>query len=137
VRKNHLNQFLMFQVSGQAPYSGQATWFTYLHPEKVASALERYQYEARRVLGVLDGLLKGKDWLVGDKITFADLAFVPWNDRIDAILGVPVENRFDGFLNVKAWHKRMTGRDSWKKCMETRNRLMDEQGFMPNGMPKE
>jgi glutathione S-transferase len=126
----------MFQMSGQGPYYGQANWFSYLHPEKVPSAIERYQNEARRMLNVLDRVLEGKMWLVGDKMTYADLAFLPWNDRLDLVLGVPVENMLDGFPNVKAWHERMASRPSWVKVIETRTRLMDEQGLMPNGMPK-
>ncbi|KAL8751472.1 MAG: hypothetical protein Q9184_006060 [Pyrenodesmia sp. 2 TL-2023] len=77
-----------------------------------------------------------KDWLVGDKMTFADLAFVPWNDRLDVVLMVGHEMKFDGFPNVKAWHERMVSRPSWKKAMEIRAKLMDEQGLMSNGMPK-
>jgi glutathione S-transferase len=42
----------------------------------------------------------------------------------------------DGFPNVKAWHERMASRPSWVKVIETRTRLTDEQGLMPNGMPK-
>jgi len=134
--KHHLNQWLMFQVSGQGPYFGQAGWFSVLHPEKLPSAIDRYKNELKRVLGVLDGCLEGKQWLVGDKITFADLSFATWNDRIDSLILCTPEAKFDGFPNVKAWHERMTSRPSWTKAMQTREKLMDEQGLMPNGMPK-
>ncbi|KAI2473546.1 glutathione S-transferase [Annulohypoxylon bovei var. microspora] len=131
-----LNQWLHFQMSGQGPYYGVAAWFIHLHPEKVPSAIDRYTKQVLRVLGVLEGHLEGKQWLVGDKMTYADMAWVPWNDRVDTSLSVPEPNKFDGFPNVKAWHERMTSRDSWKKIMETRAVLMDEQGLMWNGMPK-
>lgn len=52
------------------------------HPEKLPSAIERYQREALRVFGVLDGVLKSREWLVGNKLTIADLAFVTWNDTV-------------------------------------------------------
>ncbi|RYC62855.1 hypothetical protein CHU98_g3354 [Xylaria longipes] len=137
--KNLCNQWLMFQVSGQGPYFGQCTWFTYLHPEKIPSAIERYSNEIKRVLGVLDGVLSTKpepQWLVGDKMTYSDLAFVPWNDRLDATLGVPDDKKFEGFPHVQAWHERMVKRPAWIKAMELRARLMDEQGLDWNGMPK-
>jgi glutathione S-transferase len=85
---------------------------------------------------VLEEVLVGKSWLVGDKMTFADLAFVPWNDRLDAVLMCEADKMFDGFPLVKAWHKRMTSRASWKKAMGLRAKLMDEQGLTWNGMPK-
>ena len=49
-----------------------------MHPEKIPSAIEGYKNEIRRVTGVLDSVLKKQDWPVGDHITYADLAFVPW-----------------------------------------------------------
>ncbi|CAL5866976.1 uncharacterized protein PFLUO_LOCUS1188 [Penicillium psychrofluorescens] len=132
-----LNQWLHFQTSGQGPMFGQAGWFAVLHHEKLPSAIERYQNEVRRVLGVLNGALEGKDWLVGDHCTFADLAFLPWNNRADTLLfPAPGEDVFAPWPNVQAWQARLEARDSWKKAMEIRDQLMDEQGLQPNGMPK-
>lgn len=79
---------------------------------------------------------EGKRWLVGDRMTFADMAFVPWNDRLDATLGVPDDKKFEGFPHVKAWHESMVKKESWIKAMKIRARLMDEQGLDWNGMPK-
>ncbi|KAI4280289.1 MAG: hypothetical protein L6R38_004567 [Xanthoria sp. 2 TBL-2021] len=134
--KNLLNQWLMFQMSGQGPYFGQCGWFNVLHPEKLPSAIERYSNEVKRVLGVLDQSLHGKQWLVGDKCTYADLSFVTWNDRMDMVLGVPDSKPLKEFPNVEAWHNRMISRKSFRKAMEIREKMMDEQGLMPNGMPK-
>lgn len=114
-----------------------------LHFEKLPSAIERYNNEVKRVVGVLEGWLaegggSKRQWLVGDKCTFADLSFVTWNDRLDSALMLPPDqkDKFEGFPNVKAWHERMISRPSWKKAMETRAKLMDEQGLTWNGMPK-
>ncbi|RYP69043.1 hypothetical protein DL770_008321 [Monosporascus sp. CRB-9-2] len=127
--KHHLNQWLQFQMSGQGPYYGVAAWFNVLHHEKLPSAIERYNNQLKRVLGVLDGWLEGRQWLVGDKMTYADLAFLPWNDRIDAVILCAPEEKFDGFPNVQAWHERMAARPSWKKSMDIRAGLMQEQGL--------
>jgi len=75
-----LLSWLHFQVSGQGPYFGQAAWFLVSHHEKNSeSAIERYQNEIKRVLGVIDTHLKetGGEYLVGDKCTYANLAWVP------------------------------------------------------------
>ena len=71
-----------------SPYFGQSIWFQFYHKEKVPSAVERYNNETRRVLGVLDGVLSKQEYLVGGKVTIADLAFIPWNEAaINRILG--------------------------------------------------
>lgn len=69
-------------------------------------------------------------------MTFADLVFVPWNERLEVVLMVDIDRKFDGFPNLKAWHELMVSRPSWKRTMDVRAKLMDEQGLMWNGMPK-
>ncbi|KAI1137234.1 glutathione S-transferase [Hypoxylon sp. FL0543] len=127
--RHQLNQWLQFQMSGQGPYFGTAAWFNVLHQEKIPSAIERYNNQLKRVLGVLDGWLATRQWLVGDRVTYADLAWVPWNDRIDAVVLCRPEDKFAGFPHVRAWHERMTSRPAWKRCMEARESLMREHGL--------
>ncbi|KAL4999868.1 glutathione S-transferase [Aspergillus recurvatus] len=135
--KHLLNQWLHFQMSGQGPYFGQCGWFNVLHPEKLPSAIDRYVKEVHRILGVLNTALEGRAWLVGDKCTFADFAFLPWNARLNMVLLTPEgEDPLAPYPNVAAWQKRLESRESWRKAMQTREKLMDEQGLMPNGMPK-
>lgn len=74
--------------------------------------------EINRVLGVLNRSLEGREWLVGDKMTFADLAFVPYHSLLHLFLECQPEDAFKDFPNVDAWHQRMTSRDSWKKVTE-------------------
>ncbi|KAL2793504.1 glutathione S-transferase [Aspergillus keveii] len=137
--KHLLNQWLHFQMSGQGPYYGQLAWFTVLHAEKVSSAISRYQNEARSVLGVLGVLntvLEGRTWLVGDKCTFADLSSLPWNENLGSLLGRSLDEVFEPFPNVKEWHNTMRGRERWVKCRELRTKLMNEQGLDWTGMSK-
>ena len=39
---------------------------------------DRYVAEARRLLGVLEERLAGRDWIMGDDYTIADIATFPW-----------------------------------------------------------
>ncbi|OTA68823.1 glutathione transferase [Hypoxylon sp. EC38] len=120
-----VNQWLYFQASGQGPYFGQAAWFMRLHPEKLQSAIERYQNEIRRVMGVVEGHLSGRQWLVGDKMTCADLAWVPWTLFGDILLSQSGHALLRDYPNVEAWYERIASRPSWKKVMEMRSRLLD------------
>jgi glutathione S-transferase len=140
-KERHLcSQWLHFQMSGQGPYYGQCGWFRHLHPEKIQSAIDRYANEIKRVIGVLEGVLAAKpadqQWLVGDKMTFADMAFVPWNFRLSEVLTQTWDEVWEGAPHVRAWHERMVELPSWKRSMDTRARLMDEQGLQWNGVPK-
>ncbi len=61
-----LLSWLMFVATGIGPFSGQAVHFRNFAPEKVPYANDRYQFEAKRHYGVLDGHLAGRDWMVGE-----------------------------------------------------------------------
>ena len=74
------------------------------HPEKVPTAVERYQKETIRVISVLDGVLakSPSGWLVGGKPTVADLSFVPWNRgalnfSLKDLEGVDIEKQYPAF----------------------------------------
>jgi len=117
-------QWLLFQASGQGPYFGQSSWFQFYHKEKVPSAVERYNNEIRRVLGVLDGVLSKQEYLVGGKLTIADFAFIPWNESaVTRNLGADFD--FDKeFPAASKWHKKLRERESVKKLYALRFSLM-------------
>ena len=71
-----------------SPYYGQAGWYMLFATEKIPSALERYQKEVLRVLGVLDSVLSKKQWLVGDKCSVADLSFITYVLVSDPLVSV-------------------------------------------------
>lgn len=120
-------QWLHFQASGQGPYFGQAVWFSKLHAENLPSAVDRYVDEIRRVTGVLDKALEGKEYLVGGRYSYADLAFLPWfmiaffpwyartqpGSFADKV-------RLDDFPNVKAWLARIRARPVTAKSLENK-----------------
>ncbi|KAJ4185054.1 glutathione S- transferase, nitrogen catabolite repression regulator [Fusarium falciforme] len=120
-KKHEIQQWLFFQVSGQAPYYGQASWFTKFHPEKVQSAIDRYVREIHRVNSVLERALGDKEWLVGDKCTLADLSFVAWQRWAPRFGG---EDLYEKFPKVGAWMKRMEARPTVQKVYEDQNKAV-------------
>jgi glutathione S-transferase len=116
----HCKQWLAFQISGQGPYWGQAVWFTHYHSEKLPSARQRYVAEVERVIGVLDSWLKAGDklFLVGDRCTYADLAFLTWTDKvpeIDLEGNIDVKARYQAYYE---WVLRLKERPVVKKVLE-------------------
>lgn len=122
--------WLHFQMSGQGPYMGQQTWFTHFQPgNKQTAAIERYAKETKRILGVLELQLSGgvkktgeREWLVGNKCSYADLVFVPWNNMLGFIhSGAPEGTSLDfekEFPKTYAWHQRMVARPAVAKALK-------------------
>jgi glutathione S-transferase len=110
------------QMSGQGPYFGQAGWFTHYHVPPVSSARTRYINEIRRVTSVLDKCVEGKDYLVGGKCSFADLAFVTWYwglERVDFDGGIGLRAELEGNnLNWKTWLQRLEAREMVTKVRD-------------------
>lgn len=121
VQRCECRQWLFFQVSGQAPYYGQASWFINFHPEKVQSAVDRYVQEMHRVNSVLDKVLSQREWLVGDQCSFADLSFLAWQRWAPKYGGADI---YDKFPHVGAWVERMESRPSVQKVNQDQDRAM-------------
>jgi glutathione S-transferase len=132
----HAKQWLFFQVSGQGPYYGQASWFKKFHPEHIPSALDRYVKELHRVTNVLEGWLArqkeehgssvGFDgpWLVGNKLSYADIAFILWQKIIAVVLDKDEYNEED-FPHVNEWLGRLTSRETVKSALENSKRVAE------------
>ncbi|KAI0731869.1 thioredoxin-like protein [Fomitopsis betulina] len=115
----HQLQWLFFQASGQGPYYGQAGWFVNWHPEKFAM----YTNEVLRVLGVLEGVLSKRDWLVGGKYTIADISFVPYVSSRDEKTNPEINFERD-FPAVLRWHNAIISREPIAQQIELRESLL-------------
>ncbi|MDB5701434.1 MAG: putative glutathione transferase [Sphingomonadales bacterium] len=71
-------QWVMWQMAGLGPMSGQAFHFSYYAPDKLPYAINRYMSEVRRLFGVLDHRLADRDWIAGD-YSIADMACYSWS----------------------------------------------------------
>jgi len=73
-------QWLMFQMGGIGPMFGQVGFFNKFAGKDFEDKRprDRYVAESRRLLGVLDRHLDGREWMMGDTYTIADIAIFPW-----------------------------------------------------------
>lgn len=76
--KYHTLQWLMFQMAGVGPMSGQLNYFGSSAPETIPLAIERYTNEVRRLYGVMNKQLAQTTYLAGNEYTIADIATFPW-----------------------------------------------------------
>ncbi|KAB8076285.1 glutathione S-transferase [Aspergillus leporis] len=118
----HSQTWLHFHMSGQDPYYGQAGWFVRSHLGNVPSAIERYRNEIRRITGVLGSVLRNQTWLVGDKCTYADLCFVPWQKWAPILGGDDIGDAFP----LERWINEMKKRPAVAKVLEDQERALAE-----------
>ena len=73
-------QWVMFQMGGIGPMFGQVGFFHKFAGRDYEDKRprDRYVAEARRLLEVLDKHLAGKQWILGDEYSIADIATFPW-----------------------------------------------------------
>lgn len=75
-------EWLMFQMAGVGPMTGQANHFVRFTKEDIPYAKKRYLDEVRRLCSVLEERLERNPhkalFLVGDHLSLADIATYPW-----------------------------------------------------------
>lgn len=114
--RSQTHQWLMFQMAGVGPMMGQAMYFQRIAEPKghhVPFAVERYVNESRRLLEVLDKQLEGKNYLIGDQFTIADMATYPWA-RSHYWAKVSVE----GLTHLQAWFERIDQRPATQRALQ-------------------
>ena len=96
-------QWLMFQMGGVGPMFGQVGFFHKFAGKEYEDKrpLERYLGEARRLLGVLEQRLQGRDWIMGSQYTIADIAIFPWVRCLVGFYGAGELVGFNDFPNVR------------------------------------
>ncbi len=103
-------QWLHWQVGGFGPMLGQNHHFKQYAPEKLPYAIERYDKEAKRLYGVLDDQLAGRDYIAGE-YSIADIATYPWA-KLHERHGVDMAD----LPNVKRWLDTLAARPAVKRA---------------------
>ena len=79
-RRYETIQWVMFQMGGIGPMFGQVGFFHKFAGKEYEDKRPRDRYiaESRRLLTVLEQRLTGRQWIMGDEYTIADIAIFPW-----------------------------------------------------------
>jgi GSH-dependent disulfide-bond oxidoreductase len=79
-RRHETIQWLMFQVANVGPMFGQLGFFHKYAGSQYEDKRprDRYAAETRRLLGVMDKRLTGRNWFMGKDYTIVDIATFPW-----------------------------------------------------------
>ena len=101
-------QWVFFQMAAIGPMFGQVGFFHKFAGREIEDKrpLQRYVDESKRLLGVLETRLSGRQWLMGDDYTIADIATLGWVRNLIGFYEAGTIVDFDSFTNVSAWLDR-------------------------------
>ena len=96
-------QWVMWQMGGVGPMFGQLGFFHKFAGKDYEDKRprDRYVAESKRLLGVLDQRLAGRQWVMGDTYTIADIAILPWVLNLVGFYGAGELVEFDQFKEIK------------------------------------
>lgn len=121
--RNRALQLLFFQASSIGPFFGQRAHFVLFAPEKPKYAIERYVKESDRLTGVMETMLRGREYFLNE-YSIVDIAFFGWQwCAVHQGFGI------DAYPNLKAWYERIKERPAVKKGVETPLPLPDFTPF--------
>jgi GST-like protein len=98
-------EWLMWQKGGLGPTLGHALHYLKFNRGKSLYSEDRHEKETHRLYGVLNRRLSGREFIVGDEYTIADIASWPWVARHE-FQTVDLAD----YPNVLAWYLRIAAR---------------------------
>jgi GST-like protein len=110
-----VDEWLMWQMSGLGPMTGQAGHFGVYapllveRPELIAYGQTRYFNEVKRLHGVLDRRLANHEFVAGE-YSIADMSIAPWLEGVERI-----GHDISQFRNVSRWYKEVRSRPAVQK----------------------
>ncbi len=92
-------QWVFFQMAAVGPMFGQLGFFHKFAGREYEDKrpLKRYQQESKRLLGVLENRLAGRDWIMGADYTIADISLLGWVRNLIGFYDARELVEFDSF----------------------------------------
>ena len=117
--RGQMLSWLMFIASGIGPFTGQCVHFKHYAPEKVAYAINRYDFEAWRHWKILDAHLADKQWMVGNTYSLLDMALWGWCRAVPFALG---DQAWEQLPNVKRVFDAVNARPASQRAAALKDR---------------
>jgi len=113
-------QWVFFQMGGIGPIFGQVGFFYKFAGKEYEDKrpLQRYVNESKRLLEVLETRLEGREWIMGDEYTIADISMFGWVRGLVGFYGAGELVGYDKLKNVPAWLERGLARPAVQRGLE-------------------
>jgi GSH-dependent disulfide-bond oxidoreductase len=119
-RRYETIQWVFFQMGSVGPIFGQVGYFHKFAGREIEDKrpLERYRAESQRLLGVLETRLQGRQWIMGDDYTIADISLLGWVRNLIGFYGARDLVAFDTLTHAPAWLERGLARPSVQRGLD-------------------
>lgn len=113
-------QWVFFQMAFIGPMFGQVGYFHKFAGREIEDKrpLERYVGESKRLLTVLEGRLGGRQWIMGDDYTIADISMLGWVRNLIGFYGARDLVAFDSLSHVPGWLERGLARPAVERGLQ-------------------
>jgi GSH-dependent disulfide-bond oxidoreductase len=117
--RGEMLSWLMFIASGIGPFSGQSVHFKHYAPEKIAYAINRYDFEAWRHWNIVNQRLAQRTFLLGERYTLVDMALWGWARAVPFVLG---DGAWDKLPHVKRLFDAISARPAAQRAAALKDR---------------
>ncbi len=140
--KATMMNWIFWQMGSQGPMIGQFGHFYSYAPENEIAARDygvmRYGMETQRLCDVLDNQLAGREYILGDEFSLADIMLYPWFNTVVNSYTDPSGLKSGEFLsvdkynNAMAWAENLEKRPAFNRGMRVCSWLeFEEKGTKP------
>jgi len=119
-RRYETIQWVFFQMAFIGPMFGQVGYFFKFAGREIADKrpLEHYSRQSKRLLAILEQRLRGRQWIMGDDYTIADISILGWMRNLIGFYGARDLVDFDSLTHVPAWLDRGLARPAVQRGLE-------------------
>jgi len=119
-RRYETLQWVFFQMASVGPMFGQVGFFYKFAGKDYEDKrpLHRYRDESKRLLGVLETRLTGREWIMDDDYTIADIALAGWVRGFVDFYGAGDLVGYGDLKHVPAWLERMLARPAVQRGLQ-------------------
>ena len=112
--------WVFFQMAFIGPMFGQVGFFYKFAGRAYEDKrpLGRYVAESKRLLGVMEARLEGREWIMGDEYTIADISMLGWVRNLIGFYEARDLVDFDTLKNVPAWLELGLARPAVRRGLE-------------------
>ncbi len=123
-RRYETIQWVFFQMAFIGPMFGQVGYFHKFAGREIEDKrpLHRYRDESKRLLQVIDGRLEGRQWIMADDYTIADISMLGWVRNLIGYYGARDLVEYDALKNVPAWLERGLSRPAVQRGLQIPSR---------------